>query len=345
MQQILRKVTICLALTAFAALTQTKPAFAQTKPAFEVATIKPSPPLDMAKLAATLQAGGKMPIGANVEGYRAEYRYLDLKSLMSLAYGVKPYQITGPDWMATEHFDIVAKMPEGSKKEDASKMLQTLLEERFKLTTHRATAEHPVLALVVGKGGPKLKASAEKPVAIDENAPLKPGESKMEGSDGPVRIKIDMTTGSSVIDMGLQGKMSFRLDPATRTMHLEFSMTTMKGFADMVTQLFAQLGGTGGRQVVDMTGIQGNYDATVDLGLAEIIAMARAAGADIPVGAAAGTAGGAGGRGAVPVASDPGGGGTSLADAVQSMGLKLESRKAMVDQFIVDHIEKTPTEN
>jgi uncharacterized protein (TIGR03435 family) len=46
------------------------------------------------------------------------------------------------------------------------------------------------------------------------------------------------------------------------------------------------------------------------------------------------------------VASDPGGGGgTSLTDAVQSMGLKLESRKAMVDQLIVDHIEKMPTEN
>jgi uncharacterized protein (TIGR03435 family) len=27
------------------------------------------------------------------------------------------------------------------------------------------------------------------------------------------------------------------------------------------------------------------------------------------------------------------------------MGLKLESRKAMVDQLIVDHVEKTPTEN
>ena len=247
--------------------------------------------------------------------------------------------------MATEHFDIVAKMPEGSKKADAPKMLQTLLEDRFKLTTHRASAEHPVLALVVGKGGPKLKASAEKPVAIDESAPLKPGESKMDGSDGPVRVKVDMTTGSSVIDMGLQGKMSFKLDPATRTMHLEFSMTTMTGFADMVTQLFAQLGGTGGRQVVDMTGIQGNYDATVDLGLAEIIAMARAAGADIPAGGPAGAPGGAGGRDNVPVASDPGGGGTSLADAVQSMGLKLESRKATVDQLIVDHIEKTPTEN
>ena len=339
MQRILRKVTIGLALTAIAA-------FAQTKPAFEVATIKPSPPMDPAKIAAALQAGGKMPIGANVEGYRAEYLYLDLRSLMSYAYGVKPYQITGPDWMATEHFDIVAKMPEGSKKADAPKMLQTLLEDRFKLTTHRASAEHPVLALVVGKGGPKLKASAEKPVAIDESAPLKPGESKMEGSDGPVRVKVDMTTGSSVIDMGLQGKMAFKLDPAKGTMHLDFSMTTMHGFADMVTQLFAQLGGTGGRQVVDMTGIEGNYDATVDLGLAEIIAMARAAGADIPAGGPAGAPGGPGGQGNAPaVASDPSGGGTSLADAVQSMGLKLESRKATVDQLIVDHIEKTPTEN
>jgi uncharacterized protein (TIGR03435 family) len=334
MQPILRKVTIGLALTAIAA-------FAQTKLAFEVATIKPSPPMDMAKVAAALQAGGKMPIGANVEFLRAEYKYLDLRSLMTLAYGVKPYQITGPDWLATEHFDIVAKMPDGSKKEDAPKMLQTLLEERFKLTTHRASAEHPVLALVVGKGGPKLKASAETPVAIDESAPLKPGELKMDGSDGPVRVKVDMTTGSSVIDMGLQGKMSFRVNPATQSMHVDFSMTTMTGFANMITQLFEQLGGTGGRQVVDMTGIKGNYDATVELSLMQMVAMARAAGADIPVGAP----GGAGGQGNVPVASDPGGGGTSLTDAVQSMGLKLESRKAMVDQLIVDHLEKTPTEN
>ena len=339
MQQILRKVTIGLALTAIAA-------FSQTKPAFEVATIKPSPPLDPAKLAAAMQAGGKLPVGANIDALRAEYLYLDLKSLMTYAYGVKPYQITGPDWMSTARFDIVAKMPEGSKKDDAPKMLQSLLEERFKLTVHRTSAEHPVLALVSGKGGPKLKASAEKPVAIDESAPLKPGELKMDGSDGPVRVKVDMTTGSSVIDMGLKGKMAYRLNPATQTFHIDFSMTTMAGFADMITQLFAQIGGTGGRQVVDMTEIKGNYDASIELSLAELLAMARAAGADIPGGGPAGTPGGAGGRGGnVPVASDPGGGGTSLADAVQSMGLKLESRKAIVDQLIVDHIEKTPTEN
>ena len=206
MQRILRKVSICLALTAIAA-------FAQTKPAFEVATIKPSPPMDPAKLAAALQAGGKMPFGANIDSHRAEYLYLDLKTLLTYAYGVKPYQITGPDWMATTRFDIVAKMPEGSKKEDAPKMLQTLLEDRFKLTTHRTSAEHPVLALVVGKGGPKLKASAEKPVAIDEDAPLKPGELKMDGPDGPVRARVDMTTGSSVIDMGLQGQNVLQAEP------------------------------------------------------------------------------------------------------------------------------------
>jgi uncharacterized protein (TIGR03435 family) len=334
-QSIFRKLTICLALAAIAS-------FAQTKPSFEVATIKPSPPMDPAKLVAAMQAGGKMPVGVNVDSLRAEYMYLDLKSLLTYAYGVKPYQITGPDWMTTTRFDIVAKMPDGSAKADAPKMLQTLLEERFKLVTHRTSAEHPVLALVVGKGGPKLKASAETPVAIDENAPLKPGELKMDGPDGPVRAKVDITTGSSVIDMGLKGKMSYRLNPATQTFHIDFSMTTMTGFADMITQLFAQLGGTGGRQVVDMTEIKGNYDATVELSLAELIAMARAAGADIP----AGVPGAGGGRGNVtPVASDPSGGSSSLADAVQSMGLKLESRKAMVDQFIVDHIEKTPTEN
>ncbi len=336
MQQIFQKVAICLALT-------TAAAFAQTKPAFEVATIKPSPPLDPVKLAATLQAGGKMPVGATIDANSAEYLYLDLKSLLTYAYGMKPYQIDGPDWMQTTRFDIIAKMHEGSKKDDAAKMLQTLLEERFKLTTHRASAEHPVLAIVAGRGGPKLKASAEKPVAIDESAPLKPGELKMDGSEGPVRVKVDTTTGSSVIDMGLQGKMSYSLNPATRTFHIEFSMVTMTGFADMITQLFAQIGGTGGRQVVDMTGIKGNYDASVDIALTELLAMARNAGLDIPAGA---TNGGAGGQGNSPaVAADPGGGGSSLTDALGSMGLKLESRKATIDQLIVDHIEKTPTEN
>jgi len=329
------RLMIGLALTAISV-------FGQAKPAFEVATIKPAEPIDQAKVMAAMQSGGKMPIGANVDSRRAEYKYLDLKTLMTYAYGVKAYQITGPDWISTTRFDIVAKMPEGSTKDDAPKMLQTLLEERFKLTTHRATAEHPVLALVVGGGGPKLKASAEKPVAIDENAPLKAGEMKRDDPDGPVRTRTDLATGSSVMDMGLRGKMSFKMNPATKSMHLDFSMTTMAGFADMMTTLMTQLGGGAGvRPVVDMTGIQGNYDSSLEISLAEIVAMAKSANIDIPMDAPAG----GGATGNAPVASDPGGRGTSVSDAVRSMGLKLESRKAMVDQIVVDHVEKTPREN
>ena len=155
-----------------------------------------------------------------------------------------------------------------------------------------------------------------------------------------MRLKIDLAAGSQVIDMGLKGKMSYKVNPATQSLHIDFSMTTMAGFADMMTQLMTQLGGgTTGRQIVDMTGIKGNYDASLEISLAEIMALARSAGMDIPTAPA-----GAGGPGNGPAASDPGGG-SSITDAVQSMGLKLESSKAMVDQFIVDHIEKTPTEN
>ena len=100
-----------------------------------------------------------------------------------------------------------------------------------------------MLTLVVGKGGPKLKASAETPKAIDDAAPLAPGQMKMDGPDGPIRMTIDTKTGAAVIDMGLQGKMSYKVVPATQSMHVDMSMVTMKGFADMMTQLFAQLGG------------------------------------------------------------------------------------------------------
>ena len=166
-----------------ALLVVTGAAFGQgeTKPklAFEVASVKPAAPIDIQKLAQQMmQGGGEMPkIGPHVDGAQAEYTYMALRELIVTAYKVKPYQITGPDWLANTRFDIKAKMPDGSKKDDAPEMLQSLLEDRFRLVVRRETKEHPVLALVVGKGGPKLKA-AEPAKAIDENAPLQPGETK-----------------------------------------------------------------------------------------------------------------------------------------------------------------------
>jgi len=40
-----------------------------------------------------------------------------LKMLITTAFDVKPYQVTGPAWLETERFEIVAKLPEGATKE------------------------------------------------------------------------------------------------------------------------------------------------------------------------------------------------------------------------------------
>jgi uncharacterized protein (TIGR03435 family) len=325
------KLSALLALTAAVAL-------AQTKLTFEVASIKPSPPLDMAKVAAGIQAGQMPNIGPKIDGARAAYTYMALKELIVLAYKVKPYQITGPDWLASARFDIVAKLPDGASKDDAPQMLQALLEERFKLAVHRASKEHPVLALVVGKGGPKMKESAEAPAPLDENAPLKPGEMKMDTGEGPARVTLGKD-GSAIVNMGAKGILSYRMDQATQSLHLEANQVTMAGFADMLTQ-FAVLGGGGVSQVVDMTELKGNYQVALDFTLADLMNMVRAAGVALP-GAAGG---GAQSNSPADAASEPGGT-SSLNKAVQALGLKLEQRKAMVEQLIVDHAEKTPTEN
>src|ERR1035437_5113948 len=167
---------------------------------FDVASVRPSAPLDIQKLAADMQAG-KMPnFGMHLDGLRAEYNYMSLKELVVAAYKVKPYEVTCPDWMATERYDIVARMPDGSNKEDAAAMLKALLEERFKLQAHTESQERPVLALGAAKGGPKLKDSPT-PEPIDENAPLKPGERKIDMPDGPARYTQNIETGKGMTTM------------------------------------------------------------------------------------------------------------------------------------------------
>jgi uncharacterized protein (TIGR03435 family) len=328
MHNLLRKFPACLTLTVFAA-------FAQAPPAFEVASIKPAA-LDMAKITAAVQAGSMPKMGAHVDGARAEYIFMSLRDLIVTAYKLKPFQVIGPDWLPVQRFDVFAKLPDGASKDDAPKMLQTLLAERFGLVVRHDTSERPVLALVLAKGGVKMKESTETPKPIDTTVPLKPGEMQVDSPDGPVRATVGKD-GSSSVDMGAKGKMTYKMDPATQALHMEASMITMSGFADMLTQ-FSQMGGTGGRQVVDMTGLKGNYQVALDIPIADLINMARAAGMDVSGAPSGGPAG------AVPTASDPTSSST-IFTTVQALGLKLESRKAPVEQLIVDHAEKNPTGN
>ena len=146
--------------------------------------------------------------------------------------------------------------------------------------------------------------------------------------------------GSTTINMGAKGTMTQRMDMQAQTMTLESSTVTMAGFADMLTNVL-QMGGGGGRQVVDMTGLKGNYQVAVEISIADAMAVARAQGINPPM---APPGGGAAGASPAAAASDPGGGSTVFA-SVKKLGLKLEPSKAKVEQLVIDHVEKTPTED
>jgi uncharacterized protein (TIGR03435 family) len=126
------------------------------------------------------------------------------------------------------------------------------------------------------------------------------------------------------------------MDPSTQTLHMEASKVTMSGFADMLTQ-FSNMGGPGSRPVVDMTGLKGNYQVALDFSLAELMVMARSIMPEF-AGAPATAADPA------AIASEPGGA-SSIFAAVKALGLRLEQRKAPIEQLVIDRVEKTPIEN
>jgi uncharacterized protein (TIGR03435 family) len=120
-------------------------------------------------------------------------------------------------------------------------------------------------------------------------------------------------------------------------MHLEAAKITMAGLAELLTNLVD-------RPVLDMTEMKGAYQVTLDLSMQDLMAAAQASGAMAGRGFGGAFGGGAPGANVtVPTASDPSGG--AIFSAVQKLGLKLDARKASVETIVVDHLEKTPTEN
>jgi uncharacterized protein (TIGR03435 family) len=132
---------------------------APVTPAFEVASIKPAPPIQT--LVAQIQSG-KLRAGMTVDGARVDIPFISITNLILAAYKVKPYQIASPDWLKSQMYEIHAKLPEGSNKDQVPEMLQALLAERFKLAFHRETRDLPVYAQLVSKNGRKLKEAVEE---------------------------------------------------------------------------------------------------------------------------------------------------------------------------------------
>jgi len=110
---------------------------------FEVATIKRS---DMTA------ESGQMTRDPRI----LAFSHVSLQNLMAQAYLIRNFQISGPDWLDTDRFDIVAKLPDGATREQLPSMLQNLLRERFHLAVHQEKRTMTAYVLTPGNAA-KLK--------------------------------------------------------------------------------------------------------------------------------------------------------------------------------------------
>lgn len=93
-----------------------------------------------------------------------------LKVILMEAYSVKMDQIVGPSWLDSDCFDIIAKVPRGSTKQQIGDMYRSLLAERFKLVAHKEPRDRIGYALVVDNNGIKIKQSEPAANAVRATA-------------------------------------------------------------------------------------------------------------------------------------------------------------------------------
>lgn len=147
-----------------------------------------------------------------------------------------------PKWAQTETFDIEARAAVPSTKDQMRLMMQSLLDERFKLKVHFETKERPVFALILvktGKTGPQLRRYAEDPPCANTLA----GPPKMTAGELPplcyaMFLFPGTANGASVLTWGSRN-------------------VSMRQIAD---DMGAAPNANLDRPVVDQTGLSGNFD-------------------------------------------------------------------------------------
>jgi uncharacterized protein (TIGR03435 family) len=289
---------------------------AQTVTTFEVASVRPSP---VGRGRGGQARGGP---GTN-DPERLTYERVLFRQLLMDAYGIRGDQIKGPVWATADIpgggavFDISAKLPPGATREQAAIMLQNLLKERFQLTVHRATGGPPGLALVVAKGGSKLKASAG-PVAESEQGTI--------GDDRRVKTQLEKDGFPQLFP---EHNMGGAFDNGRVRMR----------FRDYApSELARQLSFMLGARISDKTGLSGKFDFKLEFTLDEgFLAGMKATLPVSPNFQIRDNQGpNPGQQDAVPVISSA---------MEKQLGLKLEAAKIAVDTLVIDHAERTPTEN
>ncbi len=262
------------------------------------------------------------------DGGRVDRICASVKELLADAFGVPPSLLTAPDWTEVERFDISAKLPAGATPEDIPAMLQSLLDDRFGMRSHREFRDGTVHNLIVAKGGPKPKQAAPEPVEAEWMRAAKAAMGPFgNGRIGGVRFRSIPVPGpdASFTTVWETPGMGFvrRSDTGglSGTIHYEAPNISAEGLAELAT-----LAGNGlDTPVVDRTGLAGRYQVNLDISMADLIAEVRANRGDVA----------AAHRAELDV----------LQSGLKKLGLEIESRKMPVEMIVIDHVEKTPTAN
>jgi uncharacterized protein (TIGR03435 family) len=247
-----------------------------------------------------------MALGLRLDAAQVRVIALPLRDLIATAYRVKSSQVTGPDWISTTQFDVNAKMPPGTKIAQVPEMLQSLLADRFGLVFHRDKKDTAIYALVVGKPPLRLRA---RPADSGASTPVDTLTWNLTGDHGGVSNSFG--NGSSYTFVG----------------------GTFEGKKLSTSALATELERYSPRAIVDMTQLAGLFDVTFTVSAEEYGQL---------LGRAALNSG---------MAMPPqmrmqfeNAEFNALPDAVEQLGLKLESRRMPVDVLVIDQARKTPTE-
>lgn len=198
---------------------------------FEVASLKPSGPLQRAYPARSIIGGP----GSSSPG-QITYREHSLRDLIFQAYRVQAFQLSPPAWMETSYFDIVARIPAGASRDDLRLMLQHLLAERFALRIHTEQKAMAGYALELGDSDHKMSKSPPVSSATDSKLPAK--------------LEVDKD-GFVIAPAGVPN--IFYLPPKEGIAYLTAARASMSMFCGYLGRLLQQ-------PVADETGLPGAYD-------------------------------------------------------------------------------------
>jgi uncharacterized protein (TIGR03435 family) len=192
---------------------------------FEVASVKVNK--NSGPMSAGPQRSGDLVTMRNTRLYTMIYYAFHLDGRYRLIADQQPQQWW--DW-----YDIEAKAPVSTTEAEMKLMMQSLLEDRFKLKVHRETRELASYRLAVTKSGPKLKSGDSSVVPQVDGRPIafRPGVCmQLAGRDGDHLIcggttmeqfvsRLANSVNAPVVDeTGLTGKYNFELiftPPAAR---------------------------------------------------------------------------------------------------------------------------------